>query len=164
MRLAMRRSPLAKTPRLTAQCCLPVPIMHRRQQQADSAAKIIFPPSGTAKNPLIGMQRKARTGAIRRYCEDRIVQSTPRCARLLVFRSSPTPERIFHAGFQPSWPLSRMKHAQPARCLANFGAFAKPPNMRIIKNHKKNDLRANAVASVVCTSDAAKARENFIHF
>jgi hypothetical protein len=40
---------------------------------------------GTSKNPLIGMQRKAQTGAIRRYCEDLQRRDAPEYG---VFRSS----------------------------------------------------------------------------
>jgi hypothetical protein len=40
---------------------------------------------GTSKNPLIGMQRKAQTGAIRRYCEDLQRRDAP---EYRVFRSS----------------------------------------------------------------------------
>jgi hypothetical protein len=52
---------------------------------------------GTSKNPLIGMQRKAQTGAIRRYCEDLQRRDAPEYG---VFRSSQIRIRNVYAPYR----------------------------------------------------------------
>ncbi|AZP11299.1 hypothetical protein [Undibacterium parvum] len=63
---------------------------------------------GISKNPLIGMQRKAQTGAIRRYCEDLQGCDAP---EYRVFRTSQKLRAYSMRLASLKWSVRRMEYA-----------------------------------------------------